>query len=99
MGHPINSGRLLYFSSPFKIIESSSIQAKLMKSILSYLLVIDHAEDKKLERDLTKPEKYTLEQNYPNPFCPSTVIRHQIPTAGDATLKIYNINRSVGVYN
>jgi photosystem II stability/assembly factor-like uncharacterized protein len=34
---------------------------------------------------------FVLEQNYPNPFNPSTTIRFQIPAAGIATLKIYNI--------
>ncbi|UCE04736.1 MAG: T9SS type A sorting domain-containing protein, partial [bacterium] len=89
-GHPINGARLLYFAFPFEIVESCSMRAKVMESILSYLLIIDGVEDRKYESDVTQPEKMTLEQNYPNPFGPATSIRYHIPTAGHATVKIYN---------
>ncbi|MCG6959221.1 T9SS type A sorting domain-containing protein [bacterium BMS3Abin03] len=36
------------------------------------------------------PNKYVLEQNFPNPFNPTTQIRFGIPEAGSVTLKIYN---------
>jgi 1,4-alpha-glucan branching enzyme len=35
--------------------------------------------------------EYKLSQNYPNPFNPSTIIKYQIPAAGNVTLKIYDI--------
>lgn len=36
---------------------------------------------------------YTFEllQNYPNPFNPSTLIRYQLASAGDVTLKVYDV--------
>ena len=34
---------------------------------------------------------YTLSQNYPNPFNPSTTIKYEIKSAGDVTLKIYDV--------
>lgn len=37
------------------------------------------------------PIVYDLEQNFPNPFNPSTTIRYQIPQDGIVTLKIYDI--------
>jgi hypothetical protein len=37
------------------------------------------------------PDTYGLDQNFPNPFNPSTTIRYQIPTSGFISLKIYNV--------
>jgi hypothetical protein len=34
---------------------------------------------------------YALEQNYPNPYNPSTVINYSIPVAGQVNLTIYNL--------
>lgn len=37
------------------------------------------------------PTEYTLFQNYPNPFNPVTIIRYDIPKAGNVELKVYDI--------
>ncbi len=37
------------------------------------------------------PSRYSLRQNYPNPFNPTTVIEYQLPKAGEAMLKIYDV--------
>ena len=36
------------------------------------------------------PDGFGLQQNYPNPFNPDTRIQFTLPTAGEATLTIYN---------
>ena len=36
------------------------------------------------------PEQYNLNQNYPNPFTPSTTITYSVQTSGLVKLKIYN---------
>jgi photosystem II stability/assembly factor-like uncharacterized protein len=38
------------------------------------------------------PDNFRLEQNFPNPFNPSTKINFSIPNAANVTLKIYDIN-------
>lgn len=37
------------------------------------------------------PKEFVLEQNYPNPFNPSTTIRYSMPTAGNVSLKVFDI--------
>lgn len=38
------------------------------------------------------PSSYSLSQNYPNPFNPSTTISFSLETAGEVSLKVYDIN-------
>jgi hypothetical protein len=46
------------------------------------------------ELSLKGPEiitEYALEQNYPNPFSPTTTIHYQILNAGHVTIKVYDM--------
>ncbi len=42
-----------------------------------------------------EPKAFALYQNMPNPFRNETVIRFQLPEAGDATLMIYDVNGKI----
>ena len=57
-----------------------------------------------------QPEKFRLENNYPNPFNPETTIEFSVPEQSEVIFKIYNIlgeemyqmqdeNLSSGVYH
>jgi hypothetical protein len=37
------------------------------------------------------PDRFELLQNYPNPFNPSTVVRFQVPAAGNVDLRVYDV--------
>jgi uncharacterized protein (TIGR02145 family) len=43
-----------------------------------------------INSDISTPDKFNLEQNYPNPWNPSTTIRYQLPIGSKVTIKVYN---------
>jgi len=46
----------------------------------------------------TIPEKFALEQSYPNPFNPSTIINYSLAESGQVTLSVYDLlGRQVSV--
>ena len=55
----------------------------------------EEAENVCTPTDADEPEEltneYALEQNYPNPFNPATSIKYRVASAGNVTLKLYNM--------
>lgn len=48
------------------------------------------AYSKEVEVDVAQISSYALEQNFPNPFNPETVIRFALPVAGNVDITVYN---------
>ena len=44
-----------------------------------------------VEQVSNMPHEYSLRQNYPTPFNPSTIIDYSIPSSQRVTLKLYNL--------
>ena len=51
--------------------------------------------DTQVETDDRAPTTFTLSQNHPNPFNPTTQIHYQIPTTAHVTLKVFDIRGSL----
>jgi len=43
------------------------------------------------EEESGVPESYSLSQNFPNPFNPSTAIKFQVPANGLVSVKVYDV--------
>ena len=39
----------------------------------------------------TRPEAFSLADNFPNPFNPTTTIKYALPQAADVELTVYNV--------
>jgi len=44
-----------------------------------------------VEEETAIPTEYTLEQNFPNPFNPTTTINFSLPASGHISLKVFNV--------
>ncbi|MCH7886472.1 MAG: T9SS type A sorting domain-containing protein [Candidatus Marinimicrobia bacterium] len=54
-------------------------------------LIVENPITTGLEVDVNLTNGYSLNENYPNPFNPSTTIEYIVPQAGDVSLIVYNL--------
>ncbi|KPL10393.1 hypothetical protein AMJ71_03190, partial [candidate division TA06 bacterium SM1_40] len=87
--------RLIYFGFDFGWIDDSSPvtmhKAELMDSVLTWLALVTEVSEEP-PFDPERPHAFMLNQNYPNPFSPSTTISYALPRGGERVcLRVYNI--------
>jgi hypothetical protein len=76
-----------------KIVEHGSdyIAIKTLKGALIDGIVYGDTIVVSVEEDIIKPEVYSLSQNHPNPFNPSTTIKFEISDRSFVTIKVYDV--------
>jgi hypothetical protein len=108
---PIDAGEYLLAKIPFSLNNPESIE-------ISKIIVADENNNalQKVEVDIKYdevqaiPSDYSLSQNFPNPFNPSTSVQFSIPVDGLVTIKVYDLlgqvvadlytgNAQAGTYN
>ncbi len=87
-GSSTNPGRVIYLAFPFETIGAPEARTQVMNASLNYfgMLNPNSTEDEKY----SIPSSYSLEQNFPNPFNPSTIIRYSVPVQSHISLIIYD---------
>ena len=85
------NAKLVYFTFPFELIESTSAQTDVMLRVLSFFFVMDAVDEHQDNEINALPKTLLLDQNYPNPFNSSTKIKFYIPTQGNVNVQIFNI--------
>jgi len=70
-------------------LDSSRLAAQYIKGNRSYPYYEVALSSKDMENVV--PIELALNQNFPNPFNPSTTISYQLPTSSDVRLEIYNL--------
>ena len=77
---------------PFYTSSVKGFKGDLLSVDNTEIVKIDMADINGAKVDVnTVPLDYALNQNYPNPFNPTTTISFAMPTAGNYTIKIYNV--------
>ncbi len=88
-GESSKTGQVVYLAFPFETIWLKEARENLMAAITSYFGLTSPAGY--IKEYYVSPEKYSLRQNFPNPFNPSTTIRYSIPLENKVVLKVYNV--------
>lgn len=81
-------GKVAVFGFPFESVYPEAARNLFMRLILQYFdIPVSVAGDE----DSNTPSEFSLSENFPNPFNPSTTLEYSIPFASNISLTVYNV--------
>ena len=81
------AGTVVVLGFPFETITARADRDTLMRRAFAYLDLVTSLQ----ELPATVPTEFALDQNFPNPFNPSTIVRYHLPTRSAVKISVFDL--------